>query len=720
MTKERRVRTPTVLQMEATECGAASLAMVLGYHGRWVPLEELRQMCGVSRDGSKASNVLRAARLLDLAAKGFRKEASQLMELPIPSIIHWNFNHYLVFEGISRGRAWLNDPASGRSSVPLAELDDSFTGVVLAFEPTENFRPAGSPPRLARAVMHSLRHSRGAVGAIIAATLLLVLPGIVMPAFVKAFVDQVLVAGMEDWLVPLCLGMVVTALINGGLTVIQQRWLARLEAKLAVAMTADYLWRLLRLPMMFFAQRSSGDLAGRVEANGRVAKLLSGEFASAAFALLSIAFYGAILIAYEPRLAAVGIGLAAVNMAVLRLAAPLREDLGRPLANNLGKLGATTIGIVTGIESIKAGGGGSDAFLRWSGQHALVLEASRRLGRLTAALGALPGLLSGLSAAAVLGLGGLSVMQGRLSVGELVAFQSLLMQFTTPIERLMGLFGNLQLAQGEMTRLADISQHSPDQGLAVDAANTPIFAEPKLQGALSLRAVTFGYNPAADPLLSDFSLDMEPGMRVGVVGASGSGKSTLGRLACGLLSPWSGDVLLDGRPLNKIPRPLLADSLSYVDQDVLLFEGSVRDNLTLWRDDIDDARLERALTDAGIFTEVMARPGGLDARIAESAINFSGGQRQRLEISRALAADPSLLILDEATAALDPVAEEWVNRQVRLRGCSCLIIAHRLSAVRDCDRIIVLKRGRIVEQGTHGELIAAAGDYAALAAMEAG
>lgn len=722
MSKVRRVRTPTVLQMEATECGAASLAMILGHYGRWLPLEELRQMCGVSRDGSKASNVLRAARLLGMAAKGFRKEPSQLLDLPVPSIIHWNFNHYVVFEGIARGRVWLNDPASGRRSVPLAELDESFTGVVLAFEPTPEFRRNGTPPSLAQAILRYLDGSRDAVAAIVAATLLLVLPGIVLPAFVKAFIDQILVAEMEDWLVPLCLGIAATAMINGALTLIQQRWLARLEAKLAVAMSADYLWRLLRLPMSFFAQRGVGDLAGRVEANGRVARLLSGEFAGAAFSLLSIVFYGLILIAYEPRLAALGIGLAGTNILVLRLSAPFREDLSRPLANTLGKLGATTIGIITGIESIKAGGGGGDAFRRWSGQHALVLDGNRRLGRLTAALGALPGLVSGVSAAAVLGLGGLSVMEGRLSVGELVAFQALLTQFTTPIDRLIGVFGNLQLARGEVARLADIVHHPPDPLVAAAETATPVrvFAEPRLCGALTLRGVTFGYNPAAEPLLKDFSLDLPPGMRVALVGQSGSGKSTVGRLACGLLTPWSGEVLLDGLPLAAVPRALMAASVAYVDQDVLLFEGSVRENLTLWREGVADAVLERALADAAILDEVMARPGGLDGRVAEGAVNFSGGQRQRLEIARALAADPTLLVLDEATSALDPVSEHWIDGSLRRRGCACLIIAHRLSTVRDCDHIIALKSGRVAERGSHAELMAAEGEYAALASMEAG
>ncbi|MBC7906213.1 MAG: NHLP family bacteriocin export ABC transporter peptidase/permease/ATPase subunit [Rhodospirillaceae bacterium] len=695
--------------MDALECGAACLSMVLAYHGRWVPLETLRQACGVSRDGSKASNVLKVARTFGLAAKGFRKEPEGLTDLPVPSIIHWNFNHYVVFEGIHKGRAFLNDPAHGPLSVTLDELSESFTGVVLAFTRTEAFQPGGNPPNGLRQLFRHLGHSHRPLALTGAFSMLLVVPGVVIPGLEKLFVDQVLVQQFETWVVPLCLGLVLCALVQAGLTAIQQGLLARLEAKLSVTLSARYLSRLMALPQNYFNQRHSGDLSNRAAAADRVAELLSGQLATNIFNMAAVAFYGLAMAAYDPVLAAIALGLAVGNVAVLRLVQRQRTDLNRGLTGDLGRLSGATVSAIAGIETLKVTGGEDHAFAGWSGVQAQALATQQRLGLLDALLNGAPTLLAALSAAAILGIGGWRVIDGALTVGSLVALQALMTSITGPVAGLVGLAGRFQAAKGDLERLADVL----DQPATQDAA-TEEGMPARLAGAVELVDVSFGYNPCEPPLVQNFSLSLKPGARVALVGGSGSGKSTIGRMVCGLQVPWSGQVLIDGRPLETIPPHVFAGSVAYVDQDVFLFEGTARDNLTLWDATFPETALTQALKDAAIHAEVASRPGQYDTAIAEGGTNFSGGQRQRLEIARALVSDPSVLVLDEATAALDPVTEKAIDDNIRRRGCTCLIIAHRLSTIRDCDEIVVLDQGRVIERGIHDQLMDAGGAYADL------
>lgn len=706
----KRVRTPTVLQMDALECGAACLGMVLGYYGLWVPLEELRLACGVSRDGSKASNVLKVARSHGLAAKGFKKEPEALMGLPVPSIIHWNFNHYVVFEGISQGRAYINDPAHGPLSVPVEELSQSFTGVVLAFTPTDGFRPAGSPPSGLRQLGEYLRHSRHALALIGGFSLLLVVPGVVIPGLEKLFVDQVLVQQFETWLTPLCLGLVICAVVQAGLTAFQQRQLARLEAKLSVSLSARYLSRLLSRSQNYFNQRHKGELANRAAAADRIAELLSGHLATNIFNAAAVVFYALAMLSYDPVLAAIALLLASGNVVVLRLVTRRRTDLHRSLAGDMGRLAGATVSTIATIETLKVSGGEDQAFGVWSGHQAQALTTQRKLGLIDGLLTGAPALLSALSAAAILGVGGWRVIDGYLTVGSLVALQALMTSITAPVAGLVGLGSRLQTAKGDLERLADVLNQS------IEETNTPLTAglSAKLEGYVDLVDVSFGYNPCDTPLIENFSLSLRPGTRVALVGASGSGKSTIGRMVCGLQKPRSGQVLLDGHPLEAIPAQVFAGSVAYVDQDVFLFEGTARENLTLWDPTIPETALTQALKDAEIHAEVASRPGQYDTLIAEGGVNFSGGQRQRLEIARALVSEPSILVLDEATAALDPVTEKRIDDNIRRRGCTCLIIAHRLSTIRDCDEIIVLERGMVIERGSHEQLMATEGVYAEL------
>ena len=715
--RRRRVRVPTVLQMEAVECGAAALAMVLARFGRFVPLEELRVACGVSRDGSKASNLLKGARAYGLVGRGFRREPSALADLPLPMVIHWNFNHFVVLEGFRRGRAYLNDPAAGPRVVSEREFDEAFTGVALTFEPGSGFEPGGVRRRLTAALRPRLAGSYWALTYVVGAGLLLVVPGLVIPTFSRLFVDDVLVRQAWDLAKPLFLAMAAAIAVTGALTALQHRYLLRLETRFAVATSSRFLWHVLHLPMRFFTQRFAGDVGSRVAINDRIAHLLSGELAASSISMCMAVFYAAFMWQYDRVLCAVAIATAALNVAALRYFSLRREHLNQQLLHDQGRLLGTAMAGLQSMETLKAMGAEADFFARWSGYQAKAVGTEQRLKVETEMLAAVPRLLMPASTALVLGLGGLRVMDGAVSMGMLVAFQALMMGFITPVNRMVDLGGTLQEASGDLARLDDVLSAPADVPPAPgDEEDDSFAAVPKLSGQLELRNVTFGYSPLDPPLIDDFSLTLRPGSRVALVGGSGCGKSTIARLVCGLYAPWSGDVLFDGRPRRDVPRRLMTTSFSVVDQDVFLFEGSVRDNLTLWDATVPESDMVRAAADACVHDEISARPGQYHGRVEEGGRNFSGGQRQRIEIARALVTNPAVLVLDEATSALDPTTEASIDDNLRRRGCTCLIVAHRLSTIRDCDEIVVLDRGRVVQRGTHDEMKAVPGPYRQLIA----
>jgi len=713
-------RVPTILQLEAVECGAAALAMVLAHHRRHVPLEVLRSECGVTRDGSTAGGLLRAARGYGLVARGFRKEPTELASMPLPAILFWNFNHFVVLEGFREGCANLNDPAMGRRVVDPAEFDEGFTGVVLTFERGPEFAPGGEAPSVLRSLSRHLAGMGPSVALAVALGLALVAPGLALPWLMGRFVDEVLAARLPGVAETLLAGLLAAALARGALGWLQAQVLTEAFTRAALSSARRFYAHALSLPMDFFVQRSPGEIASRVDLNEQVAETVSADLAQLVLDLLTAVFFLALMLRLDTGLTAIVVGCLAVEIVALR-AVNLRTDgISRRLSVQAGKLSGMATGGLSNIESIKAGGQEGALFLKWLGLQVQFANSAVELQRVSLALMQVPSVTGLVATLGVLGLGAMRIMEGAFTVGDLVAFQVLLAGFTAPVHALFLAARKIQSLRGDMARVDDVLNHAPEPGVVVveDPVSAVSGARPK---SLEFRDVTFGYGKGSAPLIEGFSLKIENGRRVALVGASGSGKSTLARLAAGLYRPWSGEILFDGLPRESYIRDELARAVSYVDQDVVLFEGTVRDNLTMWDPLAEDVVIHAATRHAAIEEEIGVRDGGLDAPLQEGARNLSGGQRQRIEIARALARGPSILILDEATSALDTATEAVVEDNLRRRGTTCLVIAHRLSTVRDADEILVLDKGRVVERGTHPQLAAiGGGHYAALVASESG
>jgi len=708
--------------MEAVECGAAALGSVLGYHGRIVSLEELRRECGVSRDGVTAKNLVRAARRYGLTAKGSKRELDQLRHTTLPAILFWNFNHFVVLEGFDGNRVFLNDPAQGPRTVTWETLDEAYTGVVLLFEKGPDFKAEGVEPSLFDALRGRLAGSETAVAFAVLAGLALVVPGLIVPTFSRVFVDQILVQRLDSWIAPLLLGMGITAALRGLLTWLRSYYLLRLRTKLAVAHSGRFFWHVLRLPVDFFTQRYSGEISARVALNDVVAKLLSGRLASTAIDLVMIVFFAGLMFLYDWTLTLLAILIVSLNLVAMKLVSGQRIDGNRRLLQEAGKYEGALMGGLHNIETLKATSRESDLFSNLAGQQAKLENASQNLEVKTQVLMLVPWILTGIGNAAVLGVGGYRVMEGALTMGMLVAFQSLQSSMFAPVRNLLGLGAQLQEMVGDMNRLDDVLRYPADTQVAVHVDAPDVDGEPeKLTGRVELKNITFGYSRLSDPLISDFSLSLEPGSRVALVGASGCGKSTISKLVARLYEPWSGEILFDGVPAADVPRSVFTSSIAFVDQDLVLFEGTIRENLTLWDDTIPDMHVIQAAKDALIHDAITARRSSYDDVLEEDGVNFSGGQRQRLDIARALCGNPRVLILDEATSALDTLTEHRIDENIRRRGCSCIIVAHRLSTIRDCDEIIVLDQGRVVQRGTHQELVRdPSGWYRLLLGVEAG
>lgn len=709
-------KVPVVMQMEALECGAASLTMILAYYGKWIPLEQVRADCGVSRDGSNAKNVLRAARSYGLKAQGYRYEPEDLKRNgTFPCIIHWNFNHFVVLNGFKKNKAYLNDPAKGSYVVSMKDFDEAFTGICLMFEPAETFEADGRQKSMLSFAKKRLQGAGSAIAFVVLTTMITSLLGIINPVFSRIFLDRLLTGSNPGWAAPFLF-------VLGGIGILQLvvEWIRaiyslRINGRLAVVGSTGYMWKVLRMPMEFFSQRMAGDIQQRQAMNASVAQELVNTLAPLLLNTVMMVFYFIVMIRYSVVLALISLSSIVINLLVSNIISKKRVNITRVQMRDAGRLAGATASGIEMIETIKASGAENGYFEKWAGYQASVNTQQVKFIRLNQYLGVIPEITASFANIAVLIIGAYLTMQGQFTVGMIMAFQGFLLSFSAPAQTLIAAGQTLQEMRTQMERVEDVMEYPVDVEFAEEEVGEDM-EYGKLSGNVELKNVTFGYSRLAEPLIKDFSLSLKTGSRVAFVGASGCGKSTLSKLISGLYKPWSGEILFDGKPIKDIDRSIFTGSLAVVDQDIILFEDTIANNIKMWDSSIEDFEMIMAARDAKLHEDIMLRDGGYNYKITEGGKDLSGGQRQRMEIARVLAQDPTIIILDEATSALDAKTEYEVVNAIKDRGITCIVVAHRLSTIRDCDEIIVLDHGEVIERGTHEELYAKGGAYTELVA----
>jgi len=711
-------RVPVIMQLEALECGAACLAMVMAYYRKWVPLEQARVDCGVSRDGSKAKNILLAARSYGFVANGYRAELEAIKEkVAYPCIIHWNFNHFVVLDGFKGNTAVINDPARGVVRVPMQEFDESFTGVVIQIQPGEQFVPGGKPKSTLAFARKRLKGAGPAVAFVMLTTVISYLFGLINPVMTRIFYERLLSGKNPEWLYPFIGVMALLCVLQVTVQWINTIYSLRIDGKMTVMGSTSYMWKVLHLPMVFFTQRMTGDIVDRQSANASIAGTLVDTLAPLALNTIMMFVYLVFMIRYNLTLTLVGLGSVALNLALGQYMSRRRVNLTRVQMRDESKLASATVAGISMTETIKASGAENGFFQKWAGYQASVNTQNVKFEKINAWFGIIPAFISTAANYIVLFFGVLYAMQGNFTVGMITIFQGYMGSFLSPAMTLIGAGQTIQEMRISMERVEDVMQYPDDPNVKDEPIREDVDYS-KLTGQMELRHVTFGYSRLAEPLIRDFSMTLKPGSRVAFVGTSGCGKSTLSKLISGLYQPWSGEILYDGKPISAIPRGVFTSSVAVVDQDITLFEDTVANNIRMWDESIADFEVIIAARDAQIHSDILKRPGGYNGMLTEDGKDLSGGQRQRLEIARVLAQDPSVIILDEATSALDARTEYDVVRAIQRRGITCIVIAHRLSTIRDCDEIIVMNKGQVIERGTHEELFAKGGYYTELITTE--
>lgn len=708
--RERYVKTPTVYQMEATECGAASLAMIFGYFGRYMSSEKMRIETGVSRDGCNAGNLMRCAKKYGLECHGYRKETGSLIKTEPPCIIHWNFNHFVVFEGIKRGYAYINDPAQGRRRLSLDELDEAFTGIVLTFKPTDKFERQPENNTVFGFMKDRLSGRGGTVLKLLLIGLLLVIPGLAIPAATRFILDNMNTNADMRRLNTAIVFMVTFVMIKVFLNFYRGRVLICLQNKMILQSAYEFVSHLLRLPISFFEQRYAGDLADRVENNNNVNNFLSGELAESVLNLIISVFYLTLMILYSPILTLIVLCSEAVSALTLKLGSQYLSDISMKTRQDNGKLTGALCSGLNIISTLKASGAENEYATRILGYFARNISAEQKTNRFQQVITVIPQVMSAVTSIIILAVGGVSVMNGNMTIGMLAAFSALADGFEKPVESLVGFVRRIHIIKADIARVEDVYKYKEDEKFGGSADTKAKMS--KLSGETEVKDISFGYSVLDEPLIKNFSFKLKSGESIALIGMSGCGKSTVSKILSGLYRPWSGEVLFDGKSIDKIPKEVLAASVSCVSQEPRIFSGTIRENLTMWNSGILESDIIKAAKDACIHDIITQKDGAYDYKLSEGGMNLSGGQRQRLEIARALVTNPSVLILDEATSALDAIVEKKILDNIKKRGCTCLVVAHRLTAIRDCDSIIVMDKGRTVQKGSHRELAAQGGLYA--------
>ena len=718
MGHRKAVKVPVVMQLEALECGAACLCMVLAYYGRWIPLEQVRSDCGVSRDGSKAKNILVAARSYGLEADGYRLEVEHLKEeVSFPCIMHWNFNHFVVLDGFTKDHAILNDPARGKVKVPMEEFDRSFTGICLMFEPTDSFVKEGSKKSMLSFARERMTGAWSAAAFVATLSVITSLIQIITPGFSRVFIDRLLSGRNPGWTYPFLIGLTVFSVLEILVMAIQEAYSLKINGKLAIIGNSTYMWKVLRMPMEFFSQRMAGDIQQRQASNANIASTLVDQFAPLFLQAFMMVFYLVVMMSYNVPLTLIGLASIVLNLLISSIVSAKRVNITRVQMRDEGKLaGATTNGIEL-IETLKSAGAENGFFAKWSGFQASVNTSQMKFFKLNQYLGALPSLVTMITSNIILISGVYLAMNGRFTIGMIMAFLGYLNNFTTPATQLIATSQSLQEMRTQMERIDDVMNYRVDPAYSETPLDEDADYE-KIRGSVEMKHVTFGYSKLDKPLINDFNMSIKPGGCVAFVGMSGCGKSTLSKLISGLYQPWDGEILFDGKKMQDMDRSIFTGSLAVVDQDIILYEDTVANNIKMWDKSIEDFEMILAARDAQIHDDIIQRDGGYDYVISEGGKDFSGGQRQRLEIARVLAQDPTIIILDEATSALDAKTEHEVVTAIRNRGITCIVIAHRLSTIRDSDEIIVMEHGEVKERGTHDELYAKGGLYTQLVTNE--
>lgn len=696
------LRSPRIIQMESVECGSAALCILLRRYKKYATLEELRFSCGVSRDGVSSYNIVEAAKKYGFAAQGYEADFEELSFFPTPSILFWEQNHFVVLERILGKHVYINDPATGPRVISSREAKESYSGLVLCFEPTKEFIPGVAPPTLWGRIKARYKPVKTVLYCLLTMEFLTVLFSLTIPAFYQVFIDRFLQEGMPSWkgtFVSLLLGVV---LISGAIAWVQGRMLNFIQTKFSIDFASEFFWHLLSLPSRFFSQRFGGEVLQRFKLNSRITSMVTQDLVLSGINLSFVLIYLAIIFHYSVAIGLLGLFAAGFNVAILIYISSQRTSQYALLQQCNARALGLSLDALENIEALKGVGEESFFFSRIGDAYAKSINASIKIERKDIWLSNLSGISQSLTTVGLLGLGTYEVMMGHFTIGMLISLQILLSNFLAPLAGIVSFSSEAQSIGTDLMRLDDVLKNPIDPML--EGRPDPSAGESPLKGRVEYSSVTFGYNPTEKPLVTDFSLVAEEGAMIGIVGEVGSGKSTLAKLGAGLYIPWKGRVLFDGKPIKEVSRELFSHSVAFVDQEISLFAGTVRENVSLWNKEVSLDQIQKACMRAHIHDEILTFPGGYEAELQEEALNLSAGQRQRLEIARALLFEPKVLFLDEAMNTLDSEVEEKILRSLREMGTTTFLISHRLSAVRNADQIIVVQNGKITEKGTHQEL----------------